>query len=178
MTLQAYAIGLAPFILVRCLVPGFYSRGDTATPVRIAAVALFINIMIKIVLIDPFGFNLGIVEPMGPEGIALGTAAGAIVNAVLLGFILARRKQLRIDGDLLHRALMIIAAGAVMGAAIYAVPLVVDTWFPGEGVIARLVRVAAIVAAGGITYAIALAIFQYPLFRELRAALTRRTAKS
>lgn len=173
-TLQAYAVGLAPFILVRCLIPTFYARGDTATPVRVAAVALTINILIKIALIDPFGFKILSSHPLGPEGIALGTAAGAIVNAVLLGFILARRGLLVLDGDLLRRAATIVAAGGVMGGALYGLPMAFEAISLQGGIAARLLHVGAIVVVGGVVYAVALEIFRYPLLRELRTAFTRR----
>jgi putative peptidoglycan lipid II flippase len=173
-TLQAYAVGLTPFILVRCLVPSFYSRGDTATPVRVAAVALCINILIKILLIDPFGFNLGLFPPMNQEGIALGTSAGAIVNALLLGFLLVRRRLLHLSRDFLRRALTILGAAAAMGAALFFLPQAFANLPLAEGTMGRIMLMAAILVVGGVSYTLALVLFRYPLLRELRSALSRR----
>jgi putative peptidoglycan lipid II flippase len=155
-------------------VPSFYSRGDTSTPVKVAAVALFINILIKIVLIDPFDFEIGLFPPMNQEGIALGTSAGAIVNALLLGTILVRRKLLHLDGDLIRRAVTILAAGAAMGFALFFLPEAFAALAISTGTMGRIALMAAVVAVGAISYALALVLFRYPLVRELRSTLLRR----
>lgn len=38
-SLMAYSLGLLSFILIKVLAPGYYSRQDTRTPVRIAVIA-------------------------------------------------------------------------------------------------------------------------------------------
>jgi len=87
MALFAYASGLLAFIMVKILTPGFYSRQDTRTPVRIAVVAMFVNI----------GLNLGFVLPWihygwpAPHaGLALATSIAAFVNS---GMLFVRLKQ-------------------------------------------------------------------------------------
>ncbi len=39
-SLAAYAVGLPAFVLVKVLAPGFFARGDTATPVKIGVAAV------------------------------------------------------------------------------------------------------------------------------------------
>jgi putative peptidoglycan lipid II flippase len=49
--LVAYGLGLPAFVLVRCVVPSFYARGDTATPVRATIVSVIANIALKFALV-------------------------------------------------------------------------------------------------------------------------------
>ena len=41
---MAYALGLPAFVLIRSLLPGFYARQDTRTPVKIALVVVTVNV--------------------------------------------------------------------------------------------------------------------------------------
>ncbi|MEX0619938.1 MAG: murein biosynthesis integral membrane protein MurJ [Pseudohongiellaceae bacterium] len=75
-SLQAYALGLIAFMGVKIFAPGFYSRQNTRTPVRIAVIAVAVNMVLNFVLV--FGFGLAHV------GLALATSLAAFVNAGLL----------------------------------------------------------------------------------------------
>ena len=80
-SLQAYSIGLLGFILVKVLVPAFYARQDTRTPVKVGIIAMTSNMALNIVIVIPlilFWFD-------APHaGLALATSLGAFVNAGLL----------------------------------------------------------------------------------------------
>ena len=52
-TLAAYALGLVPFVLIRSMVAMFFARGDTATPVKAALIAVPVNIAFKVLLMGP-----------------------------------------------------------------------------------------------------------------------------
>ena len=104
--LTAYGVGLPAFVLVRCVVPSFYARGDTATPVRATLISVASNVAMKIVLVWGLGF--------GVVGLALGTSFGAWVNLALLAF-LARRRAVLVATSELKRAILPVAAAA--GAA-------------------------------------------------------------
>jgi len=73
-SLMAYSIGLIGFILVKVLVPGFTSREDMKTPVRIGVIAMVSNMVLNIVLV----FQLA------HAGLALATSLSAFLNAFLL----------------------------------------------------------------------------------------------
>lgn len=81
--LMAYAVGLVGLILVKVLAPGFYSRQDIRTPVRIAIFTLVLTQVFNALLVWPLG--------LGHAGLALAIGLGAIVNASLLWRELARR---------------------------------------------------------------------------------------
>ncbi len=81
LSLMTYALGLPAFILIKVLAPGFYSRQDTKTPVKIGVIAVFCNIVL----------NLGFVwvwthwQLTGPHAaLALATSLSAYINAALL----------------------------------------------------------------------------------------------
>ncbi|HSG87848.1 MAG TPA: murein biosynthesis integral membrane protein MurJ [Pseudomonadales bacterium] len=72
--LRAYALGLVGFTGVKILAPGFFSRHDTRTPVRIALIAMGTNVVLNLLLIGP----------LAHVGLALATSIAALVNATLL----------------------------------------------------------------------------------------------
>lgn len=81
MSLMAYSFGLVGFILVKVLLPGFYSRQDTKTPVKIGIRALLINMLFNIVIVVPW-FLLD--YPGAHAGLAIATSISAFSNAFML----------------------------------------------------------------------------------------------
>jgi putative peptidoglycan lipid II flippase len=98
--LFAYGLGLPAFILLRCVVPSFYARGDTATPVRATLLSVIANVALKLVLV--WGFSFGV------TGLALGTSFGAWVGVIVL-VLLARRRGVLVTTPELKRALVPVA---------------------------------------------------------------------
>ncbi|MBI4382066.1 MAG: murein biosynthesis integral membrane protein MurJ [candidate division NC10 bacterium] len=76
-----YALGLGAYVSTRVLVPAFYSIQDTATPVKIGAVAVLVNVLSSLLLM----------RPLGAGGLALATALSSFVNLGLLVTTLRRR---------------------------------------------------------------------------------------
>lgn len=81
-SLTAFAIGIAPFMLVKILAAGFYAKQDMRTPVRVAVIAMVTNIALNILLI----------WPLAHAGIALATSLAALVNTLFLFYLLRQRK--------------------------------------------------------------------------------------
>lgn len=80
-SLSMFAIGIAPFMLVKILASGFYAKQDLRTPVRIAVIAMVMNIIFNCILIKPFLH----------AGIALSTSLSAIVNTGFLYYFLRKK---------------------------------------------------------------------------------------
>ncbi|MBO0615069.1 MAG: murein biosynthesis integral rane protein MurJ [Pseudomonadota bacterium] len=118
LSLMTYAVGLSGFILVKVLAPGFYSRQDTRTPVKIGMISIFANMMLNVVIVLPWYFS-GIAG--AHAGLALATALAGYVNAGLLFYHL--RKQHIFDPEAGWRGFLskIGAACVAMGAAIWLV---------------------------------------------------------
>jgi len=91
--LAVYAIGLPAYVLVKALAPGFFARGDTATPVKISVACLLLNLVLNLLLMGPFQH----------VGIAMATAASSWLNAALLAYILLRRGHFILDARLKSR---------------------------------------------------------------------------
>jgi putative peptidoglycan lipid II flippase len=72
--LVAYSVGLTGLILVKVLAPGFYSRQDIRTPVKIALGVLVLTQLM----------NLAFIGPLAHAGLALSIGLASLVNAGLL----------------------------------------------------------------------------------------------
>ena len=139
--LAAYAIGLLAYGAVRLFATAFYAFQDTRTPVRVAVVALGVNVALGITL----------AWLVGTPGIALATAAAAIVNAILLGALLRRRMGRLFPGSAGADAGRMAGAAAVAGAlAVLPYRWVLARW-PEWGLAARILGTAGLY--GGIALA-------------------------
>ncbi len=164
-SLAAYALGLPAFVLVKVLAPGFFARGDTATPVKIGVAAVALNL----------AMNVAFMVPLQHIGPALATSLAAIFNVVGLGVMLARRGLLRSDAQLRRRVVgMLLACGAmavvlwVTQRALFATPL--------HGV-ARMGALAVLVGVGLVVYAVGAAVFGAGDWRAVVRMVTRRRAR-
>ncbi len=161
--LAAYGFGLPAFVLVKVFAPGFFARGDTATPVKVAVVCVVLNLVLNLLLIRPFGH----------VGIALATGIAAWVNAGSLAYLLRRQGRWREDRRLVSRALRILVAATAMGLALWGLRVCLAD----ELLLLRGFRwgvLAGLIGAGGLVYAaLALALRAADL-GELREYLRRR----
>ena len=102
--LRAYAIGIPGFLLVKVFAAAFFARHDTKTPVKVAIIALMVNVVCALVLRGP----------LQHIGIALSVGIAASVNATLLYIHLHRRGHFGADATTRQRAIKIIGAAALM----------------------------------------------------------------
>lgn len=107
--LAVYAAGLPAYVLAKALAPGFFARGDTATPVKISVFALLANLILNLLLMGPFLH----------VGIAAATAISSWLNVGLMAYVLHRRGHLSADARLKSRALKTLLATIGMAAALY-----------------------------------------------------------
>jgi putative peptidoglycan lipid II flippase len=158
-TLAAYTLGLLPFVLIRSAVAPFFARGDTATPVKAALIAVAINIAFKFLLMGP----------LAQVGLALATAIGAWINFGLVIWFAARAGHFSVEPALLRAAGKLALAGLALAAVL---------WL-AEGSIARLFAslprlrdestLLALAVVGGLVYtAVVFALFGRRLLDELR----------
>ncbi len=80
-SLMAYALGLVSFMLVKVLAPGYYSRQDTKTPVKIGIGCMVANMVFNLIFAIPYGYI----------GLAIATSLSATLNAGLLYVGLSRQ---------------------------------------------------------------------------------------
>jgi len=137
--LVAYAVGLPAFVLVKALTPGFFARGDTATPVRIAFGVVALNLALNLLLTRWFGH----------VGIALATSAASWANVAALAWLLMRRGRFVLDRRLRRTAPRLLGAAVIMSAVLLVLQAAL---FPLESGWARLAALAVLVGAGLVTY--------------------------
>jgi len=139
--LAAFSLGLPAYVLIKVLTPGFYARADTRTPVRIALVAMLVNLVLNLILI----------WPLAHVGLALSTAVSAWVNAGLLYWTLHRRAHFGIDARLRRTGVRLIAATLAMTALLFAINPWIDP-YTGRSLIERVVAISVMMAAAGVVY--------------------------
>lgn len=160
--LWAFGTGLPAYVLIRVLTPGFFARDDTRTPVKIAAVAMVLNIVL----------NLALMQVMAHVGIALASSLAAWVNALALGVVLHRRGHFVLDARFRRRFPRIVAATAVMAAALVAAqaalaaPLAGPLWQQASAL-------ALLVVGGAAVYGVAAQLLGATSLGELRRLLRR-----
>ncbi|MBN3038615.1 MAG: murein biosynthesis integral membrane protein MurJ [Candidatus Omnitrophica bacterium] len=76
-----YCLGLTGYAGVKVLASCFYAFKDTLTPVKIAGIALLINIVLNLILM----------WPLKASGLALATAIAASINFAILAVILSKK---------------------------------------------------------------------------------------
>jgi putative peptidoglycan lipid II flippase len=160
-TLAAYAFGLLPFVLIRSAVATFFSRGDTATPVKAALIAAAVNIAFKILLMGP----------LAQVGLALATSIGAWINFGLIVWFAHRAGLAGIDERLRHSALKLAGAGFILAAMLWLLRAPAMNLFEGWHQFRNPAALLALAIVSGTTYGtIVLATFGRDWLKRFRAA--------
>jgi putative peptidoglycan lipid II flippase len=162
--LAAFALGLPAYVLIKALAPGFFAREDTATPVKIAAVALIINVAVA----------LALMPVLAHVGIALATAVSSWFNAVMLAALLYRRDLLDPDKRLLQRLVRIVCAAALMALGLWLGAWLLGDWLVRSDLLG-VGALAVLVLAGVIVYGGSAQLLRATSLSEMRGML-RRTA--
>ncbi|PTA96863.1 murein biosynthesis integral membrane protein MurJ [Kluyvera sp. Nf5] len=148
--LIAYSVGLMGLIVVKVLAPGFYSRQDIKTPVRIAIVTLVMTQLM----------NLAFIGPLKHAGLSLSIGLAACLNASLLYWQL-RKQNIFIPqagwGRFLTRLFI---AVIVMAAALLGMLYVMPDWAQGN-MAHRLARLMVVVVVGVVAYFATLAVLGF-----------------
>jgi putative peptidoglycan lipid II flippase len=155
--LAAYALGLPAYVLVKVLVPGFFARKDTRTPVKIAIACLVANIVLILILL----------WPLAEVGIALATALAAWLNAGLLGFCLHREGFLRPDPRLKRRLPRIALVSLAMGVGLW----LLQPWLAS---LPQSLALAVLMVLGGTIFAALAQLSGAMALGEVKAAIARR----
>jgi putative peptidoglycan lipid II flippase len=145
LAVQAFAVGMIGFTLVKVLAPAYFARQDTRTPVRFAVVAVLVNLLL----------NLALFRVMGHVGLALATSTAAVVQSWLLLRGLIRRGHYQPDAAFLWFLGKIALAAAVMVVPLIYVPPAEQSWLAMSSLM-RAAWLGGICLAGGGLYFIVL----------------------
>ncbi|HEV8293058.1 MAG TPA: murein biosynthesis integral membrane protein MurJ [Tepidisphaeraceae bacterium] len=141
-SVQMYALGIWAFSLNQILARAFYAMHDTKTPLVMAIVTLFINLIVELPLLW---------TGLGESAMAIGTSVSFIVQVLLMMWLLNRRLgglELKSIVEYLWR--LIAATGVMVGACslIQKAP-----FFPANsGKETALIRLAIVVTCGVAVY--------------------------
>lgn len=107
--LMAYAVGLPSYVLAKALMPNFFARGDTITPVKFSAVVFMTNLV----------FNLLLMRPFGHVGIAAATTIAAFVSLYQYLHGLKKRRYWEMSSALTFKIGKIILCSLAMGGVLF-----------------------------------------------------------
>ncbi|MDU4267747.1 MAG: murein biosynthesis integral membrane protein MurJ [Enterobacter hormaechei] len=157
--LVAYSVGLMGLIVVKVLAPGFYSRQDIKTPVKIAIVTLIMTQLM----------NLAFIGPLKHAGLSLSIGLAACLNAGLLYWQLRKQDIFTPQPGWASFLLRLAIAVVVMAAALVGMLYVMPEWAQGT-MPYRLMRLMAVVVVGVVAYFATLAVLGFKV-----KEFTRRT---
>jgi len=141
LSLRAYAFGLLAFMFIKILAPGFYSRQNTKTPVKIAIYAMFANMVL----------NLMLVFWLQHAGLALATALSSWLNAALLYVALRKEINLTLSSASWIMLVRVVAATALMVLIIVWLQPLGEFW-QLQDIWSRVIMLTKLVAVGIISY--------------------------
>ena len=106
LSLIAFSFGLPFFMAMKVLVPAFFSRQNTKTPMLIAFLSLLINVCLNYLLAFYFG--------LGHLGLAIASSISAIVSVIILSLILKRDGFISFAGILSAFSLKVLLASVAL----------------------------------------------------------------
>lgn len=150
-SVQMMCLGIPAFMASKVLLPAFYARQDTRTPMKIAVRTVIANVVLTILIVTPL-WKLGV--PRSHAGIAGATAMAGTLNAWWLYRHLRQQGLYAASADLHRFALKALLAAVLMAAAVYALntqfaPAMQLHWS------ARLLHAMLLVVTGAAVFAIA-----------------------
>lgn len=114
LALQAFALGLPAFVMIKVFQPGYFAAHDTATPVKYSLICMVINIVLNLAAV--FGLQkLGFYPHVG---IALATSFAGWVNTLLLARGLSRKGSFVPGSAVKIRLAKMLACSLLMGAVL------------------------------------------------------------
>ena len=144
------------------LAPGFFAREDTATPVKVAAFCVAINLLL----------NIALMGPLQHVGIALATAISAWINAGLLALLLVRRGDFAADARLRRAIPRVLLASAAMAGALWLAQDALSGFAVANAALAAFV-LAALVVIGLVAFAGAAVGFGAARLSDIKRLLDR-----
>lgn len=165
--LFAYLTGLLSFMFIKILAPGYYSRQDTKTPVKIAIKAMVANMAFNLILAPFFGY----------VGLAIATTLSATLNATLLYQGLKSANVFQLSRQTWWFIARLILSAMVMAIVVYILSPEFTVWLSLD-FFAQVFQLIICISAGLLTYCVCLVLLgirmsdikttQYKVSKELK----------
>ena len=111
LSLEVLALGLPFFMLMKILIPTFFSRKLTKIPVLIAFISLILNIVLNYLFAFVYGY--------GHVGIAMGSSIAALVSVLILESVLANQGIIKLSSPLNRFNLSLFISCVVLSVFLY-----------------------------------------------------------
>jgi putative peptidoglycan lipid II flippase len=160
--LMCYAPGLIGYSAVKLVSSSFYAMGNSRIPLIASAASIVLNITLNLIL----------VRSLGHAGLALGTAASALLNGGLL-LVLLRERLGGLEGGRLAVASVKIALASIgMAFAAFYAERALHVPFGGADVIAQAIRVFGAIGIGVGALAISAHLLRIEELMQLRRSVS------
>lgn len=141
LALNALSLALLAYLATKLFVSAYYAMHDTRYPVKVACIALLVNVLGSLVLIGP----------LKHQGLALASTLSAFTNASLLLMTLIQRKQYRLPRLFWKFLLKLgIATGAMLLVLLQLTPDI-EAWIAWSA-IGRISRLVGLIGLAGLLY--------------------------
>jgi putative peptidoglycan lipid II flippase len=147
--LTAYGVGLLGFLAVKVLAPAFYAREQMKVPVQVSVVALLVNLVLALLLI----------QPLAHIGLALAVSVAALVNAGLLWWALRHKGFYTPIVGWFKLLLQSVLAVCVMAVSLWWLQSTILPDWAAAGGLERAGALLFLVVVGIFSYASALLVF-------------------
>ncbi len=155
--LICFSTGMIFYVLRDLMTRIFYALGDSRTPLKVAMISIFLNILLDALLIGPFGIG----------GIALATVGVNGFNLVTLLLILKRKNpELILFRSQLPSVYRIMLVTAIMTVLIACTWLSIGRNYQDSGIIEQILLVSSVFCLGLVFYVFAAYTSRIPLLVE------------
>jgi putative peptidoglycan lipid II flippase len=162
--LLLYSPGLVGYSIVKLASPTFYALRDARTPVIVSVVTVLSNLAL----------NLWLVRIMQFQGLALGTAIAANINAGLLLFLLSKRIGGLDTARVMRSFVKISIASAVMGVMAWWTEAWLHGLFPGQWIAPRALRVGGSIGVAMAVLAVMATVLRIEEFRQAMGRVLKK----
>jgi putative peptidoglycan lipid II flippase len=162
--LACYATGLYCYSALKVAAPGFYALGKPRVPMIGSILAVAVNV----------AMNFALFHSLGHMGLALGTAAAATVNFLVLMVAFRALVPSADFSGVASQLVRVVVAAAGCGLAAHFADAFMDARIGHATFVPRLVDVVAAVVAGGVVYAAMCRLFGVAELAEIVAGMRRR----
>jgi putative peptidoglycan lipid II flippase len=163
--LMGYAIGLPAYITIKVFSTAYWSRQDTASPVKISVFCTLLNIALALGFIN--------FTHMGVAGIALATGIAGWVQFFIMRAGLKSMEAARLDERFKRAAPRIVLSSCLMGGALYMIAALSHDYYDGT-TIEKALALTVLVASGLIIYGAAVTLSGAVKISDLKKYFVRR----
>ncbi|MBQ8251486.1 MAG: murein biosynthesis integral membrane protein MurJ [Alphaproteobacteria bacterium] len=164
--LLVFAIGLPAYMLTKTLSPFFFAKGDTKTPVKIAILGVFLNVILALIFMQFWGYL----------GIALATGITVWINAGQYIIRLKKQGAVSIDKLAKYRLPRILGAALLMALTLIGLKYLFNIFSPGwenQNGLLSILLLGCLVFAGMFVFAASIILLKGILLQDIKKLLHR-----